>query len=313
MRKNIINEGSKQSVRIKDFSQACSLELARGNALEYITFSSMMINRPGLLFTGFDDYFGAGRIQLIGNAEHYYLASLDEEGRLAAMRRLLSKHVPCVIYSRGIAPESAMLDEAEKYNIPMFLAPDTTTSLSVKLNRYLTELLAPTQSVHGTLLEISGIGVLITGYSGLGKSETALELIHRGHRLVADDSTLIKRINDEVVGYPPEKIKYFMEVRGIGIIDVRRMYGVGAVMNAKNVDLVIELKQWKESQNEIDRLGNNGMTEDLLGVHVPKLVLPVMPGRNLAIVVEAAARNYRLQSMGYDALRDMTSGRGLDK
>ena len=312
MRRNVIDEGSKQSVRIKDFCQECSLELARGNALEYITFSSLMVNRPGLLFTGFDDYFGAGRIQLIGNAEHYYLNSLGEEDRLKAMRRLLSKHVPCVIYARGIAPDSVMLDEAEKNNIPMFLAPDTTTSLSVKLNKYLTQLLAPTQYVHGTLLEISGIGVLITGNSGLGKSETALELIHRGHRLVSDDAVIIKRVNDELVGYPPEKIKYFMEVRGIGIIDVRRMYGVGAVVNSKDVDLVIELKKWGNPE-DVDRLGDKRMKENILGVGVPKLVLPVMPGRNLAIVVETAARNYRLQNMGYDATAAMTKGIGINE
>lgn len=298
----------KKSVKIKDFCKDCNLEIAEGNPLEYITFASMMVNRPGLLFAGFDEYFGQGRLQLIGNAENYYLRSLSEEDRLAAVRRLLSKHVPGIIFARGIVPETMMLEEAAKFNIPIFLSQSVTTQMSVVLSKYLSELLAPEASVHGTLLEISGIGVLLTGNSGMGKSETALELIHRGHRLVADDAVIVKRVSDKLIGTSPEKIKFYMEVRGIGIIDVRRMYGVGAVLGSEQIDLVIELKKWEEPV-EIDRLGNKGMTQDILGVSVPKLVLPVMPGRNLAIVVEVATRNYRLQGMGYDALTNMLEGK----
>lgn len=297
-----------KSMRIKDFCKACDLEVINASELEYITFYSMMVNRPGLMFAGFDEYFGAGRMQLIGNAENYYLQSLLQEAKKEALRRLLSRRVPGVIFARGIMPDSDFIEEASRYGVPLFSSQVVTTRMSVKMSNFLSELLAPEESVHGTLMEITGLGVLITGESGMGKSETALELINRGHRLVADDAVIVKRVADKLIGTSPEKTKFYMEVRGIGIIDVRRMYGVGAILNSEHIDLVLDLIKWGENI-QIDRLGNKNMHREILGVQVPKLTLPVMPGRNLAIVAEVAARNFRLQSMGFDALQSMLEGK----
>ena len=297
-----------KSMRIKDFCKACDLEVINVSELEYITFYSMMVNRPGLMFAGFDEYFGAGRVQLIGNAENYYLCSLSPEDKKAALKRLLSRRVPGVIFARGIMPDSDFTEEASRYGVPLFASQVVTTRMSVTLSNFLSELLATEECVHGTLMEITGLGVLITGDSGMGKSETAIELINRGHRLVADDAVIVKRVADKLLGTAPEKTKFYMEVRGIGIIDVRRMYGVGAILNSEHIDLVLDLKKWEENV-KFDRLGNNNASREILGVQVPMLTLPVMPGRNLAIVAEVAARNFRLQSMGFDALQSMLEGK----
>lgn len=297
-----------KSMRIKDFCKACDLEVINVSELEYITLYSMMVNRPGLMFAGFDEYFGAGRVQLIGNAENYYLCSLSPEDKKAALKRLLSRRVPGVIFARGIMPDSDFTEEASRYGVPLFASQVVTTRMSVTLSNFLSELLAPEECVHGTLMEITGLGVLITGDSGMGKSETALELINRGHRLVADDAVIVKRVADKLLGTAPEKTKFYMEVRGIGIIDVRRMYGVGAILNSEHIDLVLDLKKWEENV-KFDRLGNKNASREILGVQVPMLTLPVMPGRNLAIVAEVAARNFRLQSMGFDALQSMLEGK----
>ena len=297
-----------KSMKIKDFCKACDIEVINKSELEYITFYSMMVNRPGLMFAGFDEYFGAGRVQLIGNAENYYLQSLSQEDKTAALRRLLSRRVPGVIFARGIMPDSDFIEEASRFGVPLFASQVVTTRMSVKLSNFLSELLAPEECVHGTLMEITGLAVLITSESGMGKSETALELINRGHRLVADDAVIVKRVADKLLGTAPEKTKFYMEVRGIGIIDVRRMYGVGAILNSEHIDLVLDLIKWEENM-QLDRLGESGMYREILGVRVPKLTLPVMPGRNLAIVAEVAARNFRLQSMGFDALRSMLEGK----
>lgn len=293
-----------ESVKIKNFCQDCNLELLQGNETDYITFSSGLLNRPGLILAGFDDYFGDGRVQMIGNAEYYYIKSLPEDKKEQAIEKLFAKRVPCVIYTRSINPSSLALEVASRYNTPVFLSHKTTTALNTDIANYLEKLLAPMKSVHATLLEISGIGVLLTGKSGLGKSETALELIHRGHRLVGDDAVIVKRINDQLIGTAPERIKFFMEVRGIGIIDVRSLYGVSSVLPDKSIDMVIELRQWN-GDADFDRLCNEEKYEEILGISVPKLTLPVMPGRNLAVVVEVAARNYRMKKMGYDAVADL--------
>ena len=200
-----------ESVKIKNFCQDCNLELLQGNETDYITFRSALLNRPGLILSGFDDYFGDGRVQMIGNAEYYYIKSLPDDKKEQAIEMLFSKRVPCVIYTRSINPSSLALEVASRYNTPVFLSHKTTTALNTDIADYLEKLLAPMKSVHATFLEISGIGVLLTGKSGLGKSETALELIHRGHRLVGDDAVIVKRIGDQLIGTAPERIKFFME------------------------------------------------------------------------------------------------------
>lgn len=269
-----------------------------------ITLSTVSVNRPGLLLAGFNDYFEGKRIQVLGNAEVYFLENCSKEERINALIRLFEKKVPCVIYAHGHTPDEEVVEIARKYNVPLMKSKRSTSDLVNDIVNYLNELLAPDCSVHGVLMEISGVGVLITGHSGLGKSETALELVHRGHRLVADDAVIARRVKNNIIGTSAENIKFFMEVRGIGIIDVRSMFGVGSVINEQEIELVVELEKWSE-ELECDRIGLNNKSMNILGINIPKLTLPVMPGRNLAIVVEVAARNFRLKKLGYDALDEL--------
>lgn len=305
------NENS-QRIKISQFCKDCNIKLILGNMDDEIKFSSVLVNRPGLLLTGFKDYFGNGRVQIIGNAEHFYYNSLTEEQKKDALERVFSQKIPCVIYARNIQPTPPAFDLAKKYNIPIMISSLTTTALNSKIADYLVHILAPSVNYHGTLLDIGGTGVLLTGSSGLGKSETALELIHLGHRLVADDAVIIKRVNQDLIGRSPENIKFFMEVRGIGIIDVRSMYGVGSVLDSEDIHLVIELEEWT-NQTTFDRLGNNEITENILDIELPKLKIPVMPGRNLAVLVEVAVRNYRLRNFGFDAVADLLQRTNLKK
>ena len=196
------------------------------------------------------------------------------------------------------------MDCARDTGTPIFRSGKMTTLLMSDLVIYLNRLLAPSTTIHGVLMDVFGVGMLLTGSSGVGKSETAMELIKRGHRLVADDSVLIKRVENELIGTSPERIRYFMELRGIGIINVKNMYGSGSVLGEKEVELVMELEPWKK-EKEYDRIGGERNTEEILGVKVPKLVIPISPGRNLAILIEVAARNSRLKEMGYDAAQEL--------
>ena len=294
-----------KTVKLGQFCKACGLNIIVGDEDDDVTFTSMLVNRPGLLLAGFEDYFGAGRVQLVGFAEHYYFDSLDSENKRKTTERICTKEIPCIVYARQLQPDATAIEVFRKNNIPVLQSACTTTQLNTTVADYLQNLLAPSISCHGTLLDISGTGVLITGESGLGKSETALELVHRGHRLVADDAVIIKKVNNELVGRAPDNIKFFMEVRGIGIIDVRRLYGVGAVLDSEDIHLVIELQKWKDNMGGVERLGKNQSETTILGIKKPKIVLPVMPGRNLAIVVEVAARNFRLKEFGYDPLKEL--------
>ncbi|MDE7159070.1 MAG: HPr(Ser) kinase/phosphatase, partial [Clostridiales bacterium] len=193
---------------------------------------------------------------------------------------------------------------ARTFKTPVFRSSKMTTSVMADLFVYLNRLLAPATTVHGVLMDVFGVGIMLTGNSGVGKSETAMELIKRGHRLVADDSVLIKRVENELVGTAPERIRYFMELRGIGIINVKNMYGSGSVLNEKQIEFVMEMEPWQQGK-EYDRIGGEQNVEEILGVKIPKLVIPVSPGRNLAILIEVAARNQRLKSMCYDAAQEL--------
>ncbi|MEG1608568.1 MAG: HPr(Ser) kinase/phosphatase [Clostridia bacterium] len=307
-----VENDSKFKIKIANFCDDCNIQLLYGNANDDIEFSSVLVNRPGLLLTGFKDYFGNGRVQIIGNAEHYYYNTLNEQDRYLALERVFSQKIPCVIYARNIQPPQIVEELSKKYNIPVMLSDVTTTAINSRIADYLDNALAPTVQYHGTLLDIGGTGVLLTGNSGLGKSETALELIHLGHRLVADDAVIIKRVSNELVGRSPENIKFFMEVRGIGIIDVRSMYGVGSVLDSEDIHLAIQLEKWTNDMT-FDRLGNNEITENILGIELPKLKIPVMPGRNLAALVEVAVRNYRLKNFGFDAVANLMEKTKLNK
>lgn len=299
-------------VELEKFARENSLEILSDSGCKEVYFSTFNVNRPGLLLAGFDDYFGEARVQVIGYAEHYYLDKHTREERVKMLELLFSKKVPCLIYSRGITPNDEVVTIAQKYNTPVLKSEKITSQLVNDLVTYFNWVLAPVKSMHGVLVEVSGLGVLLTGHTGVGKSETALELIHRGHRLVADDAVILKRIQNEIVGTPPPAIEHFMEIRGIGIIDVRSMFGVGSVLNERKIDLVIEFFDWNQDSDP-DRLGLKSYTENIFGVEIPKLKVPVMAGRNLAIVVEVAARNQRLKKLGYNALDALLNNANMPK
>ncbi len=293
-------EREPKNVKIGKFAKDCKLILVEGNIESELQLLTVNVNRPGLLLAGFEDYFGDKRIQVIGNAEYCYLNSCTEKEKEKKIESLMSRKIPCIIYTRGLEPSSTMKKISKKHNVPLFKSELLTSQLVNELVDYLNDLLALSTSVHGVLLEVSGIGVLLTGNSGMGKSETAMELVHRGHRLVADDNVIVKKIQGKIVGSSPTQIRHFMEIRGIGIINVQSMFGVGSVLNQKEIDLVIELREWQIGM-ESDRLGDKDHYENILGINISKHTTPVMPGRNLAIVTEVAARNERLKKLGFNA------------
>ncbi len=293
-----------EQVKISDFAEKLHLEILNKGEHEYITFSTVNVNRPAMFLSGFQQLFPKERVQLIGETETAYLATLTPAKATTILNELFKQKFPCLIISTKLEPRPELLSAAKKCGGPVFRAEKNTTAIMNELVLYLNDLLAPTESRHGVLVDIYGIGVMLTGNSGVGKSETALELVQRGHRLIADDAVIIKRINDRLVGTSPPIIRYFMEVRGIGIVDIRSMYGVGAVMMSQTLDLIVEMEIWN-NQKTYDRLGLTDETSDILGVKVPRIVLPVKPGRNLAILLEVAARNHRLKSLGYNSAEEL--------
>lgn len=269
-----------------------------------VRLNTVNVSRPGLLLAGFTDYFGENRIQVLGNAEFEYLLTMTHTVRRTKLEILAQQEVPCIVISRSREPFEELLDVVHRYEIPLFVTDNSTSSLINRLVMYLNKLLAPSITRHAGLLDVYGTGILLTGRSGIGKSETALEMVKRGHRLIADDSVIVNRIDDRLLGTSPDMIRYFMEIRGIGIIDVRMLYGVGSVMQEKEIELVVELETWDDSKF-YDRLGDKPQYEEILGVTLPKLIIPVKPGRNLSIILEAAARNSRLKEQGYDAAQEL--------
>ena len=271
-----------------------------------VTLASMSVERPGLqLAGGFFDYFDPRRILVLGLAEYEYLRTFSAEERKSKVGSLFAHgEIPCIILSRDLPALPELVETAKNYACPVFRSPKMTTDLMSDLYIYLNRLLAPSVTEHGVLMEVFGVGILLTGKSGVGKSETAMELIKRGHRLIADDNVIIKEIANELYGTAPEIIRYFMELRGIGIINVKSMYGSGSVLDEKTIQLVIQLENWQQGK-EYDRIGDEMSSTEYLGVKIPKLTIPVSPGRNLAIIIEVAARNFRLKSMGYDASEEL--------
>ncbi len=270
-----------------------------------LTLTSISVDRPGLRLAGFYSYFDTQRILLIGLTEHEYLRSFSQEERAERIRRLFDcGEIPCIVFSRDLPVLPEFMEGARKSGTPVFRSSKMTTAVMTDLFVYLSRLLAPATTMHGVLMDVFGSGILLTGNSGVGKSETAMELIKRGHRLVADDSVVVKRVENKLLGTAPERIRFFMELRGIGIINVKNMYGAGAVLEEKEVEFVMEMERWQRDK-EYDRIGGLENKEEILGVKIPKLTVPVSPGRNLAILIEVAARNYRLKGMGYDAAQEL--------
>ena len=288
---------------IKEFN----LEVLRGAAgYEDQDIRTEDVNRPGLQLTGFFDYFDPHRLQVIGKVEDTYLSGLTPEQRRESFEQLLSQEVPALIISRGIEPYPECMEMAEKYDRTVLRSQDTTSVLMSTIIASLKTYLAPRITRHGVLVEVYGEGVLLLGESGVGKSETAIELVKRGHRLIADDAVEIKQTATRgLVGTAPELIRHYIELRGIGVIDVRRLFGMSAVKEESEIDMVINLEQWKDGAM-YDRLGLENLYTTILDVQVPSLTIPVKPGRNLAVIIEVAAMNNRHKKMGYNAALEFT-------
>ncbi|MCL2400262.1 MAG: HPr(Ser) kinase/phosphatase [Defluviitaleaceae bacterium] len=264
------------------------------------------INRPALQFAGFFDYFDSDRLQIVGIVEYTYLQRLPEDSRHVNLRKIFAHKIPCMVICRGMSLLPEMDSYATEFDVPVFSTEASTTDFMGEVIRWLRTQMAPRTQIHGVLLDVYGVGVLIIGDSGVGKSETALEMIKRGHRFVADDAVEIKRVSHEtLVGSCPKNIQYFLELRGIGIIDVQRMYGVESVRATQSIDLIIKLEMW-DDKREYDRIGLTYDYMDVLGNKVTCHSVPIRPGRNLAIICEAAALNHRQRKMGYNAASALT-------
>ena len=263
------------------------------------------VNRPALQLTGYYEHFDNARIQIIGRVEYTFLEKQNEEQKSEIYDELLSREIPCLVFCRGLEPEKMLLEKAVNRNIPIFWTEKKTTEFMSESLRWLNEEMAPCISVHGVLVEVYGVGVMITGESGIGKSESALELVKRGHRLISDDVVEIHKISDDkLIGNAPDITKHFIELRGIGIVDVKTLFGVLSVRDTKNIDLIITLEEWSREKN-YERLGLDEEYTEILGNKVVCHRLPIRPGRNLAIIVETAAINYRQKQMGYNAAKEL--------
>lgn len=273
--------------------------------LEKIKVRTPDMNRPGLALSGYVHDFSADRIQLLGNVEMNYLRDLSMQTRKRKLETLFSFKFPCLILCRGLKPFPGMLDIAKRHGVPILSSNGVTTEMYSNINRYLMVRLAPRESIHGCLIEVYGEGVLIMGNSGVGKSETALELVKRGHRLVADDIVEVRKVSDStLVGSAPPVIRHLIEIRGIGFLDVRHLFGIGAVKLTENIELIINLEHWIEGK-EYERVGVEDQFTEILGNKVPSVTIPVIAGRNLAIIVESAAMNNRQKKMGYNSALEL--------
>ncbi len=297
---------TKYTLPVKDIFRELDLEIVympRGGYDKPI--SSTDINRPALMLTGFTEHFDNLRIQLFGRVEMAYLETLSPTARREAIRNVFAQNIPLVIIARGEKPFPEMREFAEEYGVPLAVSKEATSFVISSLNAYLNKELCPRITIHGVLVEVYGVGVLLRGDSGIGKSETAIELIKRGHSLVADDAVEIKRVsNITLLGSAPPVIRHFIELRGIGVVDVHNLFGISAVKEVSKIDLVIELEQWVENKH-YDRMGLENYTTEILGLNIPMLTVPVRPGRNLAVVVEVAAMNQQQKGLGYNAAKEL--------
>ena len=296
----------KYSVKLKNIVEEQGLTIAHASRdYEEALVYTADINRPALQLAGFYNYFDPKRIQAMGRVESTFLESLSPEERYAALENFMKFNISALIVCHEVPPFPECIELAEKYDRNLFVTQEDTSTFMADLITYLRRELAPRLTMHGGFVEVYGEGVLITGDSGVGKSETALELIKRGHRLIADDAVEIRRIDREtLVGTAPEMIRYYMELRGIGVIDVRHIFGVGAIKPESNIDLVVNFENWDDNK-VYDRLGLDTEYTDILDVKVPHVTIPVCPGRNLAVILELAAMNNRQKKMGYNAAQTL--------
>ena len=278
---------------------------------ENILISSKDVNRPGVEFTGFLDFYDNKRILVVGHTENAFLGRYSQEERERALEGLISRKPPAIIICRSLKPYPEMMEAAKRHGVALLGTADTTSSLVAALVSYMNVELAPRVTRHGVLVEVYGEGILLVGDSGVGKSETAIELIKRGHRLIADDAVEIRRVSKKsLVGTAPENIRHFIELRGIGIINARRIFGMGAVKLTEKIDMVINLEIWDKTK-VYDRMGMENEYTEIWGLRVPVLTIPVKPGRNLAVIIEVAAMNNRQKKMGYNAAKELLQNLGM--
>ena len=300
------------SVPLSQIAEALNLtEVYVAENYKETNISTVEINRPGLELTGYLEFFDNKRIQVLGNTEFSYLGRYGPEAQKMVIDSIFSFGPPAVIICRDIEPSNAILESAKLHKVSIFSTPQSTSDLTASLVQYLNKELAPRITRHGVLVEVYGEGCLLTGDSGVGKSETAIELIKRGHRLVADDAVEIRRTAQTTLyGQSPENIRHFIELRGIGIINARKLFGMGAIKLQEKIDMVLNLEQW-DSAKVYDRMGLDNEYMKILGVEVPTLTIPVKPGRNLAVIIEVAAMNNRQKKMGYNAARELLKNLGM--
>ncbi|MEG0178380.1 MAG: HPr(Ser) kinase/phosphatase [Oscillospiraceae bacterium] len=301
------------SVSLDKIVNQLNLEVVyKPDELGNISIVTADVNRPGLLLTGYDEYFDPTRLQILGMAEMGYLETLEESERRSHSHTLFATKPPAVIITRNLAVFDEMLEFAGQYKVPVLRTSENTSALMSALISMLSVELAQRITRHGVLVEVYGEGILILGESGVGKSETAVELVKRGHRLIADDAVELRRVsNRTILGTAPENIRHFIELRGVGIINVARVFGSGAVKMSEKIDLVVELEPWDRTKN-YSRTGLEQDTTEILGIDLPCTVIPVMPGRNLAVILETAAINNRQKKMGYNAAKELLQKLGLE-
>src|SRR5690625_745455 len=293
-------------VRTDELLKNFNLDLIAGESGLSREIVNSDMSRPAFEMTGFFEYYPAERLQLIGKTEMAYFLSLSDEEQLDRIEKLCTDITPGIIVSRGMDIPEIMIETANRTSVPIIQSPYKTTRFISRITNYLELKFAPMTAIHGVLVDINGVGVLIRGQSGIGKSETALELVKRGHRLVADDSVEIRQEDfDSLIGTSPPLIEHLLEIRGLGIIDVMSLFGAGAVINYKKISLVINLETW-DQKTAYDRIGADTETMKIMDVEVPVATIPIRPGRNLAVIIEVAAMNYRLKRMGINAAEDFT-------
>ncbi|OXS60250.1 HPr kinase/phosphorylase [Cohnella sp. CIP 111063] len=296
-----------KKVRVSELVQQFHLEIVAGEDGLRRTIVTDDLNRPGLEMAGYFNYYPADRAQMLGRTELAFLETLTSEERRDRMERLCHEETPCLIITRGLDTPAELVEIANERNFPVLRSSVATTILLSRITNFLEKRLAPSATIHGVLVDVYGVGMLITGGSGIGKSETALELVKRGHRLIADDAVEIRQTADNhLFGTSPELIRHLLEIRGLGILNVMTLFGAGAVKNQTSISLVVRLENWQQDK-QYDRLGLDEETTKIIETEVPLLTVPVRPGRNLAVILEVAAMNYRLKRMGYNAALQFTN------
>jgi HPr kinase/phosphorylase len=318
MQENPARKGSTMDrlEKVKGITIAKVLDLAREGDILHLriitgektlqkTISNYDINRPGLALAGDYDYFDYEKLQVFGRGEYHYLLKIVNNNELSSIENFFKYPVSCCIFSHGHEPPSIFTDKAEDAGVPILVSSLPTNVMNTRLTKILEDAFAPRTSTHGVLVEVFGVGILIVGKSGVGKSETALELIERGHRLVADDVVDIRSISDTfLIGSGAKLIRHHMEIRGLGIINIKQLFGVGAIRDKKQIQLVVSLEEW-DVKKEYDRLGLEESVYTILGVEVPLLTVPVKPGRNIPILIETAAMNFRLAKLGFNTAKEL--------